>query len=777
MSVSVLKKYTVTERDIAMDDALKGYAFFTAAGSGIQPVGKEQLSVVFNNAPVIYGYLDVPFPLRVTSCIRNDDFSGAVQFDFLFEVSFLSGSELGKFISFHSTGKSWTNDELGKFVTEEMKNRLSVWLYARMGAIPVTELERFKADAFMIPEDREELGTLLPGFLKGTYKDLGVTLLASADPDPFGEKVRELMKWCAENGIKPDVAGAIVNTNPTLEIARGKLEKLLAAGKKDDWQKQAEELVQWACQKGIKREDAWEIINNAGTLGEARGILEEKSKGNVIVEQIRQLKEWAHSQGLSEADIDRALASSPTVEGARAILEDLIAYRRRLDMLLTRIVNECGLPRELALQKLGEAKGNLRTLEKIADEIFRTHSEALKFEGRFNFDSITDVYEEFDNCGGPGKAMRIREAAEKLRKIIPEYARKSMKECVAFTRKVSPEVVEQIIKDYLDKKRKRFWKIVSVLLCIIIFAAGIFFGVRSLKSTFVLEILTGNGAELESAVFTAFGKSFEYKNNSYRITALRSAKLKFIDLLKEKGHTVTTVSPEKYSVSLAAPADGGKENWKVDSSVFRSDAASLALFRRYFGSSINGGKADIAAITREELNKAQQELDSAGFTAAAADGVISITVKTYSCRISAAPETAAAVNEILRAFNITNPGNVVLSKASFNALLDAFARDSRLGKVEFVGNVFTVKAPVMSVYTVAVRLNSVAEYEKVGQLLKGVEGVKINSAKLINHADVVTIAEFKIGSMARSAAQLKESVCGALSGKLNNFRERDVKVK
>lgn len=776
MAVTVLKKYTVTERDIAMDDALKGYAFFVVAGNMTLPVVKEQLSTIFNNAPAVYGYLDVPFPLRITNLIPHNDFTGAVQFDFIFESTIAVNEKLGQFILLNSSKESWSDEELGKHVSEELKNSLAVWLSERTIATPLSNLKSFKADSFTTPEERASLGEKLPGFIKGTFKDLGVTLLSSAEPDIFAEKVRELMKWCAENGIKPDVSGTVINNSPTLEIAKGKLEEIIQAGKKGAYKEKAEELTAWAETQGIRQEDAWEIINNAGTLKEAEAILKEKAKGNVIVDEVRKLKEWARSQGLKDEDTESALASGSTIAGAKAILEDMLEYQRRLDTLLTRIVNECGLPRGLALQKLGEAKGNLRILEEIANEIFRVHAAALQFKERFKFDAITGVYEEFENCGGPRKAMEIWENAEKLRKIIPEYARKSMKECVAFTRKVSPEVVEQMIKEYrppCSPWGKRF----GVLFVILLFAAGIFFGLRALRTTFVLEILTGNGAELESTVFNAFGKGFEYKNNSYSITSSKGAKLRFIDELRAKGHTVTAVSPEKYSVSLAAPAGNKKENWKVDSSMFRSDANSLTLFRRCLGSGVNGGKADVITISREELNKAQQTLDDAGFLVSAADGLVTITVKTSSFRIRTAPEVAPAVKEILRGFNITNPDEVVMAAVSVNALLDALSRDSRLGKVEFIGNELKISAPVMNVFSVAVQLNSSAEYEKVQQIIGGVKEVRIDSAKLVDHAGVVTIAEFKIGSMARSAAQLKELICGALSGKINNFRDRNVKVR
>ena len=98
MAVTVLKKYTVTERDIAMDDALKGYAFFVVAGNMTLPVVKEQLSTIFNNAPAVYGYLDVPFPLRITNLIPHNDFTGAIQFDFIFESTIAVNEKLGQFI-------------------------------------------------------------------------------------------------------------------------------------------------------------------------------------------------------------------------------------------------------------------------------------------------------------------------------------------------------------------------------------------------------------------------------------------------------------------------------------------------------------------------------------------------------------------------------------------------------------------------------------------------------------------------------------------------------
>ena len=88
-----------------------------------------------------------------------------------------------------------------------------------------------------------------------------------------------------------------------------------------------------------------------------------------------------------------------------------------------------------------------------------------------------------------------------------------------------------------------------------------------------------------------------------------------------------------------------------------------------------------------------------------------------------------------------------------------------------------INAPVMQLYSVALPVDSPAEYRKLLGILSTLQGVRIDSRNLVNHADVVIIAELKLASMARNAAEFKGILCNALNGKLKGFRERNLKVK
>ena len=134
------------------------------------------------------------------------------------------------------------------------------------------------------------------------------------------------------------------------------------------------------------------------------------------------------------------------------------------------------------------------------------------------------------------------------------------------------------------------------------------------------------------------------------------------------------------------------------------------------------------------------------------------------------------MGEILRAFNIRAAGEVVMTESTCRSLLAALQNDARLGKVECVGNVISISAPARNLYKVAVQLDSPQEYQAAIKALSEVTEIRIDAKKLVNHGNIMTIGEFKVSSMIRSSAQIKEAVCGALSGKLRNFRDRNVKV-
>lgn len=774
----LLKKYTVRELRSAEEDARRGFSFFVAAGGMALPVGQEQLPTVFNNASVIHGFLSVPFPLPVSCKVRHEDFQGVIRFDLTFEVSFSLTPELGNFMILNAEKEAWSAEELGERISQELKNRLAPWFSERIADSDPEDLEKIRFGSFFTEGDKNALSEMLPGFLRGSLKDLGVRLLGGAEFDAFTDKAQELMDWAAAQGIKPLVVSQILEGSPSLDIARKKLTDILNTGKASAYDDDAAALLQWAEKNGIRRDDAREVIRKAETLQRARQMLEEKIKGgNDYDTALNELKAWARSKGFKEDDINGIIADNVTLASARSAFEARLLYQERLEKLLTGIVAECGLPREIASQKLAKARGDLRKLEEIGNEIFESHPKALEFKEKFDFDSIVAVYDEFEKSGGYKSAFRIWACARKLREVHHGYARRSLAECVEFTRKNSPEVVEKIIEDYMKNRNGRAARRFFIFLLICVLAAGSAWWYFSQRSTFELEILSGNGAALESVVFNSFGRNFKYSSNTFRIISSSSAKLRFIEELKRNGHTVTAVSPEKYSVFLAAPDKKSKENWKVDSSAFLNDTQTLALFRKYLGNSVNGGSADTAVVSREELTRMQQELDRAGFLVHAANGVITLKVKTYTFRIRTADETAAPVAEILRRFNITAAGEITLTDKVYKSLLKSFKNDPRLGKVELMGRIIMVHAPAMQLYSVAVQLNSAAEYGRLLKLLAAEKKLRVNEKKLINHADIVTIAELKITSQARSAAEVQELVCSALYGKLNGFKERNVKVK
>ena len=497
MAQVILKKYLPQDIAVAAADAENYFSFFAVTGGNVSPVAKTQLSEIFSVAPCVYGYFNMEFPLKVAGFMVHDDYPGTLKFEFIFNTAFNAHSSLVNMLALNANKNSWTDEELGSLVSDDIKNHLSIWLLERVAEVPVANLKQYKAAAFLDDDAQKDIAGMLPGYFNGRYKDLDIEFI-SGTVDTYSNAVRELIKWANEQGISSKDATSIISQCNRIEDARLVLERMV-------W------TTELAKKYGIDIEVVQGIVEKCRSKQEAE-IVCKKYKNSIF-----------GGDTVVDEDAERMkLAKAISEKTGLAFVE------------AQKIVAECP---------------DLPTAKIKADEYIENHQAAVILK-KYGF-LISEAKEEVALCGGAQKALAVWETVEFLQNTYPDYKLKE-KEVVA--REIREKGIEKIKAEAAAQTQSKKNKMIGLVILLVVIAAvigGVICYIRGLKEDFSIKVLSGTPVKLEKYFSDTFGNAFSYDTGSktYSVRCARNEKLAFVEKLKQNGVMLeSTDDPAVYVV-------------------------------------------------------------------------------------------------------------------------------------------------------------------------------------------------------------------------------------
>lgn len=729
MSQVILKKYSAADVTAAIADAGMNFSFCEVNGGFISPVDNVQLAEKITSSSRVYGYFNMEFPLEVRCSVKHDDFPGTMIFKFIFNTRINPHSSLANMLALNANKNEWSIDDAGNHISADIKNQLSNWLLGTTSDVPIANLKQYKAAAFLDEDGQKEVARMLPEFLQARYKDLDIEFVGDGGDDIIEIEKRKLREWAKSQGIVPDEADKIISDNVRLEDAKLIMQRTIWATELAKTYEVDIEAIRNLVQKCCSRQEAENAV---------RVYCDEHIDIGITIdeeEERRKLARWiAENTGITFAAAKDVIVSCPDIPTAKIVAEEYV---------------EC-------------------------------HKAAVELK-KYGF-SILDAKEEINRCGGATQALKLWQTVESLREKYQKYLLMKREEVAAYVEKVG---CDKALFEAAQEGQKKKIRMVAVLAGIVVIAAviaAVLIWAGSLKKDFSIKVVSGNPVQLEKFFNDTFGNSFSYKSSTktYSVKCTRDEKISFLDMLKSKGFQVeATDVPEEFIIVLA---DNSMSAYKVDSSAFANNVASLNVIKQFFGAKIYGGTDDIFVGQADAVYQAKNELAAKGISVEIYGNKVVLSPLTETLTISFDADAKADVkNTITRmSMRFNDNGNVIAVAVSGNQkqqIIAALQNNPELGRTKVNSDTaIYVYAKSWNNYSVRFFVKSEADFNNIVSLLSGQKGIKVSGSSYNQNNFGVKIGTVNISSMDNNANVLKQKLFSIVQLGSVNIRERDIKV-